>query len=53
LYEDIKKIYGRLPEKDRKKVYDIINGYWGIENLKKERLLLESWKKAKKHYYLL
>ena len=27
LYEDIKKIYGRLPEKDRKKVYDIINGY--------------------------
>ena len=27
LYEDIKKIYERLPEKDRKKVYDIINGY--------------------------
>ena len=27
LYEDIKKIYKRLPEKDRKKVYDIINGY--------------------------
>jgi hypothetical protein len=27
LYEDIKKIYGRLPEKDRKKVYEIINGY--------------------------
>ena len=25
--EDIKKIYKRLPEKDRKKVYDIINGY--------------------------
>lgn len=27
LYEDIKKIYERLPEKDRKKVYGIINGY--------------------------
>ena len=27
LYEDIKKIYGRLPDKDRKKVHDIINGY--------------------------
>ncbi|MCX6751085.1 MAG: hypothetical protein NTZ83_06510, partial [Candidatus Pacearchaeota archaeon] len=27
LYEDIKKIYERLPEKDRKKVYDIINEY--------------------------
>ena len=27
LYEDIKKIYERLPEKDRKKVYDIINRY--------------------------
>jgi hypothetical protein len=27
LYEDIKKIYERLPDKDRKKVYDIINGY--------------------------
>ena len=27
LYEDIRKIYERLPEKDRKKVYGIINGY--------------------------
>ncbi len=27
LYEDIKKIYERLPEKDRRKVYEIINGY--------------------------
>ncbi len=27
LYEDIKKIYERLPEKDRKRVYGIINGY--------------------------
>ena len=27
LYKDIRKIYERLPEKDRKKVYDIINGY--------------------------
>jgi hypothetical protein len=27
LYEDIKKIYERLPEKDRKKVYEIINRY--------------------------
>ncbi len=27
LYKDIKKIYKRLPEKDRKKIYDIINGY--------------------------
>jgi hypothetical protein len=27
LYKDIRQIYGRLPEKDRKKVYAIINGY--------------------------
>lgn len=27
LYEDIKKIYERLPEKDRKRVYEILNGY--------------------------
>ncbi len=27
LYKDIRKIYERLPEKDREKVYNIINGY--------------------------